>query len=177
MHLPTFSLVLRLSEKIPINTSTEDSIYEAWVRLYDCGSLSALRQIQSCIQSCQPSKAPSHDCEELLKSAGVCSHMPVCHAPCKIKPAACRAGYSHCLLNPQCTRVLHHCTGRKVAIWFAGRNAFSFCCFPSETLMADATLFQRWISNDLILVIFQGQVLVKCIYCSANLYPASETEV
>ena len=42
--------------------------------------------------------------------------------------------------------------------------------------MADATLSQRWDSNDLILVIFQGQVLVKCIYLSANLYPASETE-
>lgn len=30
--------------------------------------------------------------EELLKSAGVCCHMPVCHTPCQIKPAACRAG-------------------------------------------------------------------------------------
>lgn len=54
--------------------------------------------------------------EELLKSAGVCSRMPVCHAPCQIKAAACRAGYSRHLLNPQRTRVLHHSTGRKVSL-------------------------------------------------------------
>lgn len=42
--------------------------------------------------------------------------------------------------------------------------------------MADATLSQRWVSNYLTLVTFQDQVLVKCIYRSANLYPASETE-
>lgn len=53
-----------------MNASTEDSICEAWVRLCACQSLSALRQIQSCIQSCQPSKAPSHDCEELPKLLG-----------------------------------------------------------------------------------------------------------
>lgn len=42
--------------------------------------------------------------------------------------------------------------------------------------MADGSLSQRWFPDDLILVIFQGQVLVKCIYHSANLYTASETE-
>lgn len=164
LHLPTFSLVLRFSnEKILVNTSTEVSIYEAWVRLYDCRSLSALRQIQSCIPSRQSSKAPSHDCKALLKPAGVCSCTPVCHAPRQIKPAACRAGCSHCLLTAQRTRVFHPCTERKLTIWFAGRNAFSSGCFPSETLRADATQSQRWMSNDLILVIFQGRVLLKCI--------------
>lgn len=42
--------------------------------------------------------------------------------------------------------------------------------------MADATLSQGWVSDNLILVIFQGQVLVKRICHSANVYPASETE-
>lgn len=144
LHFPTFSLVFRLSnEKITINASTEGSIYEAWVRLYDCKSLSALRWIQSCIQSCQSSKAPSDDSEDLLKSAGLCSRLPVGHTPCQVKLAAHRAGYSHCLPNAQCTGVLRHCTGRKVTVWLAGRNALLSCCFPSETLMADATLFQR----------------------------------
>lgn len=177
LHLPTFSLVLRFNnEKIPVNTSTEVSIYEAWVRLYDCRSLSALRQIQSCIQSCQSSKAPSHDCKAWLKPAGVCSHTPDCHTPRQIKPTACRAGCSHCLLNAQCTRVLRPCTGRKVTICFAGRNAFSSVCFPSETLRVDATQSQRWMSDDLSLVIFPRLGFTEMYYCTSSLQPASKPE-
>lgn len=85
--------------------------------------------------------------EELLKSAGVCCHMPVCHTPCQIKPAERRAGYSHCLLHPQPTRVLQPWTGRKVTACFAGRNALLSCCFPCETLLARCHSVPERVSN------------------------------
>lgn len=47
----------------------------------------------------------------------------------------------------------------------AGRQDcfFFFSGFPPETSTADTALFQGWVSNDLLLVIFHGWVLVKCI--------------
>lgn len=83
--------------------------------------------------------------EEFLKTAGVCCPRPACHTPCQIKPAACRAGCSHCLLHPQC--ISQHCTGREAAVCFAGRNALFSCSFPCGTLMAHATLSLRWVPN------------------------------
>lgn len=86
--------------------------------------------------------------EELLKSAGVCCHMPVCHTPCQIKPAACRAGTATvCCILSLAGSYSPGLGGRKVTVCFAGRNALFSCCFPCETLLAHATLSQRQVSN------------------------------